>query len=881
MLALNRGTNLLSCFAEQCKIHSANRAVASKGISWSYAQLDAISAACASNLLNGSPQRAPVALLMTHAAPLIAAIFGVLRSGGFYIVLNPAHSILRLAQVCEDVQPRAIITDAEHAHIAGHLLKSSRQVLFFDELAATNSALLAKSEPSPNEPFALFYTSGSLKVPKPLVYTWGGTFRNAVNYARLLNVQSCDRSTLLSPCSAAASVSSLFASLLNGASIHPFQPGQEGLNAMANWIERERITIYHSVPSVFRRFLRTLDPDHVLSSVRAVRLGGEPVFASDVELFRRHFRGDAMLINGFGMTEANGAVSYCQITDHIGGEGMIVPVGRPAEGVEIKLLNDDDSEAGPCEAGEILLRGDHIAPAFWTGNDVKRFGLGTDEWFRTGDLGRKNDADLLEHLGRKDNQLKRRGQWVSLVEVETALLQFEGVLEAVAVAVEQKNAENAVAAFLCWKDTPLSEQELRRRLMEKLPAHALPSFFISVADLPLLPNGKIDRRALSQIAKDSVPQDAEVQSQTFDSIMLEILSLWKEVLEIENITVKDDFFSLGGDSLAAAEIMAAVEKIFRVRLPTVTLLRAPTIEKLAKKIRNSNGARKRLQAVACQLRGNNPPLYYVPAAGSEAFELGLLPRYLSAEQPILAFQPKGFDGRARYQASVEEMAKSYLVHLRLHQPRGPYYLCGNCFGGVVAFEMAKRLTAMGEQVAFLGLFDSYAGDYPKPRVTAAAAARKPVGPLLSKLCQWIAEAIKDRKSLKEKLFEIDVALQFSLFARDYESRSACLRRLCRVARRRYRLQPYPGRIDLFRTDDLAPPEFYEPDPLLGWSGMALKGIEVHELSGRHGDYMREPHIREFAKLLNDCLARAQLSAHRSLLPQSLSNLTSRYFQSHA
>ena len=872
MLALNTGTNLLSCFEEQCKIHSANRAVASKGISWSYAELDAVSAACASSLLNGSPQRAPVALLMSHAAPLIAAIFGVLRSGGFYIVLNPAHSILRLAQVCEDVRPRAIITDAEHAHIARHLLKLSRQVLLFDELAATNSGLLAKSEPSPNEPFALFYTSGSLKVPKPLVYTWGGTLRNAVNHARLLNVQSRDRSTLLSPCSAAASVSSLFASLLNGASIHPFQPGQEGLNAMANWIEREQITIYHSVPSVFRRFLRTLDPDHVLSSVRAVRLGGEPVFGSDVELFRRHFRRDAMLINGFGMTEANGAVSYCQITDRIGVEGAIVPVGRPAEGVEIKLLNDDDSEAGPCQAGEILLRGNHIAPAFWTGKDVKRFGLGADEWFRTGDLGRKNDADLLEHLGRKDNQLKRRGQWVSLVEVETALLQFQGVLEAVAVAVEQKDGENAVAAFLCWKDTPLAEQELRRRLMEKLPAHALPGFFFALPDLPLLPNGKIDRRALSQIATDSLPKDPDLRSQTFDSIALELLSIWKQVLEIGNISIKDDFFALGGDSLAAAEIMAAVEKIFRVRLPMATLLRAPTVERLAKTIRNSNGARKRVQVVTYRLGGNKPPLFYVPAAGSEGFELRLLPKYLP-EQPILSFQPQGFDGRARYQASVEEMAESYLVHLRLHQRDGPYYLCGNCFGGVVAFEMAKRLTVAGEEVAFLGLFDSYAGDYPRPRVSVPPAT-KPAAPRLSRLCQSIAEAIKDRNSLREKLFEIDVALRFSLFARDFDSRSACLRRLCQAARRRYRFQPYRGRIELFRTEDVAPVEFYELDPLLGWSGMALEGIEVHELSGLHGDYLREPQVRTFAELLAARLAHAQLSAGCSLPSPSLSQLTS-------
>jgi acyl-coenzyme A synthetase/AMP-(fatty) acid ligase/thioesterase domain-containing protein/acyl carrier protein len=806
---------------------------------------------------------------MTHAAPLIAAIIGVLRSGGFYLVLNPAHSILRLAQICVDVQPGAIITDAQHAHIARHLEKSSRQVLLFDELA-TNSASSVKSEPSPNKPFALFYTSGSLKVPKPLVYTWSGTLRNATNHAHLLDLQPCDHLTLLSPCFAAASVSSLFASLLNGASIHPFQPGKEGLNAMAKWIEREQITIYHSVPSVFRRFLRTLDPGKVLSSVRAVRLGGEPVFASDVELFRRHFRRDAVLINGFGMTEANGGVSYCQITEDTGVEGMIVPVGRPAEGVEIKLLDDDDSEVGPGEAGEILLRGNHIAPAFWTGKDVKRFGLGTDEWFRTGDLGRKNEADLLEHLGRKDNQLKRRGQWVSLVEVETALLQFEGVLEAIAVAVEQKDGENAVAAFLCWKDTPLAEQELRRRLTKKLPAHSLPSFFISLADLPLLPNGKIDRRALSQIAKDSLPKDPDLRSQTLDSIALELLSIWKQVLEIGNITIKDDFFSLGGDSLAAAEIMAAVEKIFRVRLPMATLLRATTVERLAKEIRNSNGARKRVQVVTYRFGGKKPTLFYVPAAGSEGFELRLLPKYLSAEQPILSFQPQGFDGRARYQASVEEMAESYLVHLRLHQPHGPYYICGNCFGGVVAFEMAKRLTAAGEQVAFLGLFDSYAGDYPRPRASALPSCN-PVTPSFSKLRQWIVEVFKNRNSLKEKLFEIDVALRFSLFARDFDSRSACLRRLCQAARRRYHFQPYRGRIDLFRTEDVAPVEFYELDPLLGWSGMALEGIEVHELSGLHGDYLREPQVRIFAELLTACLARAQLSARPPLSSQPSSN----------
>jgi acyl carrier protein len=528
------------------------------------------------------------------------------------------------------------------------------------------------------------------------------------------------------------------------------------------------------------------------------------------------------------------------------------------------LLNSDNSEVAGGEIGEIALRGRQIAPSFWTGKGVEYFGIGRDGWFRTGDLGRKNEAGLLEHLGRKDNQLKRRGQWVSLAEVEAALLQFDGVKEVAAVAFEQRNREKGIAAFLSWKDTPISEHEVRRALAVKLPAHAFPNCFFTLANLPLLPNGKINRIALSRTAEGALPKVAEVQSQTFDSIALELLSIWKQVLERGDITIKDDFFAFGGDSLAAAAIMAAVEKIFCVNLPTGALLNAPTVEKLAKTIRNSQGGKKRVQVVGYRLDGKNPPLYYVPGAGCEAFELKLLPRHLPKDQAILAFQPKGLDGRSRYQASVEAMAKSYLAHVRIHQPHGPYYLCGNCFGGVVAFEMARRLAAAGEKVAFLGLFDSYAGDYPKRRASMPIS-NKPfkVQSFLSKLFRGIGAIVKDPNYLKGKLIEIDVALRFSLFARDYESRTSCLRRICKIARRRYRLRPFPGRIVLFRTDDLPSAELYEPDPLLGWNGMALEGIEIYELPGRHGDYMRESQVQALAEKLVSCLVRARAATEAS------------------
>jgi acyl-coenzyme A synthetase/AMP-(fatty) acid ligase/thioesterase domain-containing protein/acyl carrier protein len=854
---LKKKADLLAQLEEEFKIHPGNRAVASEDTNWSYQRLNAVSAGCASSLQNGSHEFAPVALLMRHDVRLIAAIIGVLRSGGFYVVLNPTYSIARIRQIYDEVRPRAIITSAEHVRLARDLTKSSRRVLLFDNLVS-NAASFAKLSLSHSAPCALFYTSGSLGGPRPLVYTHGATLHNVTNYSRALNIQAHDRLTLLSPCSAAASASSLFAALLNGASVHPFEPVQEGLTALASWIEREQLTIYHSVPSLFRRFLATLEPDQILPSIRLVKLGGEPVFAADIDLFRRHFREDAVLINGLGMTEANGNVCHYRVARCVKFDGIIVPVGRPLDGVDLKLLNPDNSEVARGEIGEIALRGRQIVPSFWTGKGVEYFGIGRDGWFRTGDLGRKNDADLLEHLGRKDNQLKRLGQWVSLAEVEAALLQFDGVKEVAAVAFEKRNREKGIAAFLSWKDTPISEHEVRRALAVKLPAHAFPNCVFNLVSLPVLPNGKIDRIALSRTAQNALPKVAEVQSQSFDSITLELLSIWKQVLERGDITIKDDFFAFGGDSLAAAAIMAAVEKIFCVNLPTGALLNAPTVEKLAKIIRNSQGGKKRVQVVGYRLDGKNPPLYYVPGAGCEAFELKLLPRHLPTEQAILAFQPRGLDGRSRYQASVEAMAKSYLAHVRVHQPHGPYYLCGNCFGGVVAFEMARRLAAAGEKVAFLGLFDSYGGDYPKRRASVPISSQPfKVQSLLSKLFRSIGEVVKDRNYLKEKLLEIDVALRFSLFARDYESRSSCLRRLCGIARRRYRMRPFPGRVVLFRPDDLPFAELYEPDPLLGWDGMALEGIEIHELPGRHGDYMREPQVKVLAEKLVSCLARAR------------------------
>src|SRR5207244_6952151 len=218
-----------------------------------------------------------------------------------------------------------------------------------------------------NIPFAIFYTSGSSQRPRPLLHVHCGTGHNLTNHSRSLQITAYDRITLLSPCSAAASVSAIFGALLNGASLFLFDPVGEGLSKLSDWIRTERITVYHSVPSLFRRFAELLEPDEILHSVGTVKLGGEPVFPPDVDLFRRHFRSDSVLVNGLGLTEANGNACHFHIKHDTQISTATVPVGKPLDGVEIKLLHPDGTEATSGETGEIALRGKYIAPAFWTG----------------------------------------------------------------------------------------------------------------------------------------------------------------------------------------------------------------------------------------------------------------------------------------------------------------------------------------------------------------------------------------------------------------------------------------------------------------------------------------------------------------------------------
>ena len=859
-------------FAEIAARHANRTAVSAGSNEWSYTELDQRSKALAIQILDRLGEKSePVALLMEHDAMLIAAILAVLKTGKIYLSLDPGDSIERLAAMLADSCARLLIADQKNADMASSLAAEQLPILVIASDFKEPSTDTNFPEASPKTGARLMYTSGSTGMPKGVWQNHRGIVHDADVYSEMIQLGPEDRLSLLTSCSFAAAGIPLFAALLNGATLCLFHVRSQGVERLVIWLRERGITIYDSVPTIFRHLARVTGDNGIFGGLRLVRLGGEPVLRHDVEVFRQRFSEDCRLMNVLASTET-GFISASIIERHTVLTQGRVPVGRAVRDVEVFLVDEQGRQVENGCVGRIAVRSAYLRQGYWRRPDetLEKFrvdpGALDTRIFITNDLGRWDEEGNLIHLGRGDNQLKSRGLWLNPAEIESVLVRIPGVCEAAAVVSDRGEGRTALTAFLSWKTDPWPEESLRLEVQKQLPPHSVPNRFLTLKELPLLVSGKIDRVTLGRRATELM-RSGNSEADPDDVLELQLVRIWEKVLAVESVSTTDDFFALGGDSLAAATMLAAVEKFFEVDLPVSILLETPTIQKLADVIRAGGLRETNLRLVALRLRGNKPTLYCVP--GGNALDPRLLARHLGEDQPVFAFQPQGFDGRSPCPRSVEEMAKSYIDALRLYQPRGPYYLCGVSFGGVVAFEMAKRLVTDGEEVRFLGLLDSYGGDYPKHRKSLVLRKRLKLALLrfvprtwgfyITFTLPWIKGALKEqmKRWLVRRLIALDGRMKFRALRCPLKLRIFYIEEICYAARRRYKLMPFSGRIDLFRAEYQPPSDVFEEDLVLGWSGMAAGGIEVHQLPGDHSMYWSDPAtVALLARKLRACLEQA-------------------------
>ena len=677
-------------------------AVRERGRVTTYAELEASALAAARSLdarLAGAP--GPVALLLEAGTPLFAAMLGALGAGRFYVPLDPRIPEARLESIGRDLDAAAIVADATSAGLASRLAPPGVPVLRIEDLARGGAAD-GLPVVSPGDLAYVLFTSGSTGKPRGVMQSHRNVLHNVWKLASGLEIAPEDRITLLSSPSFGASVSDIYGALLTGAAVCPHDLSGDGLRRLPQFLEREGITIYHSVPSVFRSFASTLDGREDLSTLRCIKLGGEPVLASDLDLYRNRFPRRCVFHVGLGATEMNVIRQWFAGHDTPWPGGA--PLGHAVDETEVRLLDENGQAA---DAGEIAVVARTLAVGYWKDPDLTAAtflpvpGRPEARLFRTGDYGRLLPDGLLLHLGRRDSRVKVRGHRVETAEVEAALLALPGVREA---AVEGRQGTGGVrlAAWVALDPgTARTIGALRRALSRRMPASMIPSAFVFVDALPRTLTGKVDRRALPEPGAARPALDAAFREPAGDA-EAKAAGAFALVLNLDRVGADDDFFELGGDSLSAVEMLASLSEGLGVELSVTDLLEAPTPAGLAS--RAASGPARSQTGVVRLREGSGLPVFVVPGGagdGEDLFAARRIARVTGGAWPLFALR----SGPAPH-PPLEELAARCVREMRASAPEGPYALVGDCMGGILAFAIALRLRREGERVALLALLDA-------------------------------------------------------------------------------------------------------------------------------------------------------------------------------
>ncbi len=730
----------------------------------------------------------------------------------------------------------------------------------------------------------ILYTSGSTGQPKGVMQS----HRNVLHYIRLytnnLHLNVDDRLTLLSSYCFDASVMDIYGALLNGATL------------ISQQLFDEKITVYHSTPTVYRYFVnQAAQPLTEFPNLRLVVLGGEKVTRTDVELYQKHFSDDCLFVNGLGPTEATIALQNL-ISKQTKISGDNVAVGFPVEDTEVLLLN----KAGkPSEvAGEIAIKSKHVALGYWRnpeatanafvsqagisptpgspagqpgwGGTVREGALlqsasqGSTRIYKTGDMGRRLPDGTIQFEGRKDFQIKIRGFRVELGEIESAIAQYQPVRENVVVAAENGNGDKRLIAYVVPHGPESINGDLREFLKQKLPEYMVPSAFVVLDSLPLTASGKLNRRALpAPEGGTGVPSVNSAYAAPQTHLEKLLTNIWADVLEVKAIGIEDNFFDLGGHSLLAVRLFGQIEKKLGKCLPLATLFQAPTVAQLAAVIQKDWTA-EWSSLVEIQPVGSKPPFFCVHALGGNVLEYRELARLLGEEQPFYGLQSAGLDGKHTPHTRVEDMAAHYIKEMRELQPNGPYFIGGRSLGGMVAFEMAQRLRAQGAEVGLLALLDTYPSGYAKllrEQTTLRGRCRREVSRTKAHLANLGSLSLKEKLSylfakskfaprkIKSHVWR-RVINSFANLGRPLPRALQDIKELNSLAVRAYEPKVYDGHVTLFwASSDLRA----SVDFVAGWRALAGGGIEVHEIPGTHLDIVKEPHVSELARKLSSCL----------------------------
>ncbi|MDH5281524.1 MAG: AMP-binding protein, partial [Thermoleophilia bacterium] len=825
-------------FATLVVAHRSCLAVRDPRVSLTYGELDGWANAIADLVLNRTGDGlACVPLVFAQGAASTAAILGTLKSGKAYVSLDPVDP--RGTQIVESVNAVLVLTDEEHRD-AACALAGGRPVVVIDAIGSADAPSI---ETTPADLAYVFFTSGSTGRPKGVFDTHRNVLHNVLRYTNALHIAPTDRLSLVQSPSFSGTVSSLFSALLNGAAVFPFRLDLGGVGRLADWMCDERITIYHSVPAIFRALLHS--DVRSFPDVRVVRLEGDRAASLDVDLHRRHFGGGSVLVNGLGLTET-GLVRQLFVDREMAIEQGILPVGYPVRDMKVLIVDDNADEVPPGASGEIAVRSPYLALGYWNEPELtgERFlKVGEARTYLTGDLGRIRDDGCLEYLGRRDGGFKILGNRVEPAEVEAELVRLSGVKEAAVATREGRRGEGRLFAFVVMDEGHvLCASDARAALAERLPSYMVPSTVSAIDELPLGTSGKVDRGALP------VVPDRTGARLPADDLERLVARVWEDILEVGSIAADDNFFTLGGDSLAAAEIVACLEQETGTSLSVSVLAGSPTVADLADALRTGpRSAQSSL--VVFRPDGDRTPLVLVHGnTGNLLHYAGLLP-LLDRDRPVW-----GLEYMTTHDLSVERIAASHVRSLVREDPSGPFAIVGFCYGAVVAHEIACQLRAEGHEVSLLALLGITPLEFPTLLPSCARDRWRREQSFLSRTRYhlenaWTMPTRERPRYLATRGINLLTRTWRRIGRREPQSMSVHDNLLHALAM--HRPTAYPGQaLVVLHAEETA---VYTENPARDWAALA-DHVDIEVLPGAEHAMLEEPGSGRLAELIHDRLS---------------------------
>lgn len=544
-----------------------------------------------------------VGICMERSLELVVGLLGILKTGGAYVPLDPGYPKERLVFMLKDSDVPVLLTreallarlpdfnDFQSSSGRTTVVRLDADRKEIDQSPENNP----KIEASPENLAYVMYTSGSTGLPKGVCVPHRGVVRLVRNtdYIRLSPEDTVLQAATIS---FDAATFEIWGSLLNGARLVIAAEHPASLAELGQVIRENAITIVFLTTNLFHLMVEERIGD--LGTVRQLLTGGDVLSVSHAGKAFAELK-NCRLVNCYGPTENTTFTSWFQIDASCRGAPSI-PIGRPVANTQTYIL-DSFLEPVPIGVpGELYAGGDGLARGYLNRPELTRekfipnpFGdEQTDRLYKTGDLARYLPDGTIEFLGRMDHQVKIRGFRVEPAEIETALCRHSRVAQALVVATEDRPGEKSLVAYIVPEGTGNIETgDLRRYLKEMLPAYMVPAGFVFLDEMPLTPNGKVDRRELPD-AKNAVCEKGGVFEGPRTDFEKTLVEIWEEVLGTGSIGIHDNFFHVGGDSLRAARVISRLQGTLEIDIALRRIFEYPTVAGFSEYVEQGNSVEK-------------------------------------------------------------------------------------------------------------------------------------------------------------------------------------------------------------------------------------------------------------------------------------------------